>query len=409
MSGGAGHARRRVFILGATGSIGTSALDVIRDFERRGAHRFEVAGLASARNGEALAQAAAEFGVRALAVADPSAEVPVSGLDSARIDLLRGPRAACELLERHARPGDLVLAAMVGAAGIEPVLTAIARGSDVALANKEALVAAGAIVMPAAAAAGVRIIPVDSEHNALFQCLKASTSMDEVRKVVLTASGGPFRRRSRAEIAAATVDDALAHPTWRMGPKVTIDSASLMNKALELIEAHWLFGLESARIDAIVHPQSVVHGFVEYLDGSVLAQLSPPDMRTPIQQALCDPERLDGPSRKLDFSALRNLDFEPVDAERFPAILLAHRVIDTGGSAGAVFNAANEVAVEAFLARRIPFPAIADVVRAVLDEAPIRPVRALADVLAADADARARALGAIDRLSRTEVSVAARP
>ncbi|MCE2884103.1 MAG: 1-deoxy-D-xylulose-5-phosphate reductoisomerase [Planctomycetaceae bacterium] len=423
---------RRLFILGATGSIGTSALDVIRDFERRGVRRFEVVGLASARNGEALARCAAEFGVRVVAVADAAAEIAAPGLDSSRIEVLRGPRAACELLERHAQPGDLVLAAMVGAAGIEPVLAAIARGCDVALANKEALVAAGAIVMPAAASAGVRIIPVDSEHNALFQCLKASSSasfsasfsassaasiadssagstrtspssssaaMREVRRVVLTASGGPFRRKSRGEIAAATVDDALAHPTWRMGPKVTVDSASLMNKALELIEAHWLFGLESSRIDAIVHPQSIVHGFVEYIDGSVLAQLSPPDMRTPIQQALCDPERLDGPSRKLDFAALRSLDFEPVDTDRFPAILLAHRVIDAGGTAGAAFNAANEVAVEAFLARRIPFPAIADIVREVLDGEPVRPVRTLADVLSADAEARLRARRAVDRLA----------
>jgi len=408
---------RRLFILGATGSIGTSALDVIRDFERRGMRRFEVVGLASARNGEALARCAAEFGVRVVAVADPVAEIAAPGLDASRVAVLRGPRAACELLERHAQPGDLVLAAMVGAAGIEPVLAAIARGCDVALANKETLVAAGAIVMTAATAAGVRIIPVDSEHNALFQCLKASfaassapsgttslnpspaTAMHEVRRVVLTASGGPFRRKSREEIAAATVDDALAHPTWRMGPKVTVDSASLMNKALELIEAHWLFGLESSRIEAIVHPQSIVHGFVEYVDGSVLAQLSPPDMRTPIQQALCDPERLNGPSRKLDFSALRSLDFEPVDTDRFPAILLAHRVIDAGGTAGAAFNAANEVAVEAFLARRISFPAITDIVREVLYGEPVRAVRTLADVLSADAEARLRARRAVKRLA----------
>ncbi len=396
---------RRLFILGATGSIGTSALDVVRDFARqlalhhgaapdaatKKAPQFEVVGLASAKNGALLAEAVREFGVRAVALADPSANITVA----ANVEVFRGPRAACELLERYAQPGDLVLAAMVGAAGIEPVLTAIDRGCDVALANKEALVAAGAIVMPAAARAGVRIIPVDSEHNALFQCLKSSTSMHEVRRVVLTASGGPFRRWSRAEMASVTVDDALAHPTWRMGPKVTVDSASLMNKALELIEAHWLFGLESGRIDAIVHPQSIVHGFVEYLDGSVLAQLSPPDMRTPIQQALCDPERFDGPSRKLDFTSLRSLDFEPVDAERFPAILLAHRVIEAGGDAGAVFNAANEIAVEAFLARRIPFLTIPEIVRETLDAEPVRPITSLDDVLAADRRARVRAAEAV--------------
>ena len=379
--------RRRIFLLGSTGSIGTSALDVVRDFTRRGDARFEVVGLAAARNGTAIASQAREFGVGAVALADPEVEVDVPG----STHVFRGPDAACELLAARARRGDLVLAAMVGAAGITPVLAAIELGCDIALANKEALVAAGAVVMPAAARAGVRVIPVDSEHNALFQCLKASTSMREVRRVVLTASGGPFRQKSREEMAHATLDDALAHPTWRMGPKVTIDSASLMNKALELIEAHWLFGLGAERIDAIIHPQSIVHGFVEYLDGSVLAQLSPPDMRTPIQQAMCDPERFDGPSRKLDFAALRQLDFQPVDHARFPAIGLAHRVIAAGGTAGATLNAANEVAVQAFLDRRIGFLEIAEVVRETLDAAEIHPVRSLDDVLAADSEARLRA------------------
>lgn len=385
---------RRVFILGSTGSIGTSALDVVRDFDRRGARRFVVAGLAAARNGTLLAEQAQEFrgdhGTPALAIADGNglADPPPESL-SGRI--YRGADAACEMLAEEARPGDLVLAAMVGAAGIRPVLAAIACGCDIALANKEALVAAGAVVMPAAARAGVRIIPVDSEHNALFQCLKASTSMEEVRRVVLTASGGPFRLKSREEMSRARIEDALAHPTWRMGAKVTIDSASLMNKALELVEAHWLFGLGAERIDAIIHPQSVVHGFVEYLDGSVLAQLSPPDMRTPIQQALCDPERFDGPSRKLDFAALRSLDFEPVDHARFPAISLAHRVIAAGGDSGAVLNAANEVAVAAFLGGRIGFLEIAELVRETLDATPVSRVSSLDDVLAADRSARARA------------------
>jgi 1-deoxy-D-xylulose-5-phosphate reductoisomerase len=382
--------RRRVFILGSTGSIGTSALDVVRDFARRAdaarTLRFEIAGLAAARNGDLLAAQAREFGAPAGAVVDDGAALDVP----AGTRVFRGPDAACEMLASLARRGDLVLASMVGAAGIRPTLVAIEQGCDIALANKETLVAAGEIVMPAAARAGVRLIPVDSEHNALFQCLKASTSIDEVRRVVLTASGGPFRGKTREEMAVATVDDALAHPTWRMGPKVTIDSASLMNKALELVEAHWLFGLGSDRIDAIIHPQSIVHGFVEYLDGSVLAQLSPPDMRTPIQQAMCDPERFDGPSRKLDFAALRSLDFEPVDVARFPAIALAHRVIVAGGSSGAVFNAANEVAVAAFLARRIGFLEIAELVRDTLDATPSTPVGSLADVLRADQQARAR-------------------
>jgi 1-deoxy-D-xylulose-5-phosphate reductoisomerase len=388
--------RRRLFILGSTGSIGTSALDVVRDFARRGqvaggnsheAPGFEIVGLAAARNGGSLAAQAREFGASAVAVVDDGASLDLPAGTRA----FRGPDAACDMIAACARRGDLVLASMVGAAGIRPTLVAIEQGCDIALANKEALVAAGAIVMPAAARAGVRIIPVDSEHNALFQCLKASTSMDEVRRVVLTASGGPFRTKTREEMAVATVDDALAHPTWRMGPKVTIDSASLMNKALELIEAHWLFGLGSDRIDAIIHPQSIVHGFVEYLDGSVLAQLSPPDMRTPIQQALCDPERFDGPSRKLDFAALRSLDFEPVDLARFPAIALAHRVISAGGSSGAALNAANEIAVAAFLDRKIGFLEIAELVRDALDSAPVTPVRSLDDVFLADGETRARA------------------
>ena len=279
---------------------------------------------------------------------------------------------------------------MVGAAGIEPVLAAISRGCDIALANKEALVAAGAIVMQSAAREAVRIIPVDSEHNALFQCLKASTSLDEVARVVLTASGGPFRTASRADMERATVDQALAHPTWKMGPKVSIDSATMMNKALELIEAHWLFDLDADRIDAIIHPQSVVHGFVEYRDGSVLAQLSPPDMRTPIAQALCDPLRFDGPSRKLDFAALRSLNFEPVDLDRFPAIALAHRVIRSGGSSGATLNAANEVAVQAFLRGEIALTRISDLVRDALDSLTVRPIHSLSDVLETDRLARAR-------------------
>jgi len=381
------RARRRVFILGSTGSIGTSALDVVRDFARRGEPRFEVVGLAAQRNAALIASQCAEFGASAVALADE--QLPVEAPAGTR--LFRGSDAASEMLHALVQPGDLVLAAMVGAAGIRPVLAAIERGADIALANKEALVAAGAVVMPAAAKAGVRIIPVDSEHNALFQCLKASTSMHEVRRVVLTASGGPFRTKSREEMARATVEEALAHPTWRMGAKVTIDSASLMNKALELVEAHWLFGLGADRIDAIIHPQSVVHGFVEYLDGSVLAQLSPPDMRTPIQQALCDPERFDGPSRKLDFAALRSLDFAPVDHARFPAISLAHRVIELGGTAGAVLNAANEVAVAAFIERRIGFLEIAELVRETLESTTAAPVSTLADVIAADRAARLRA------------------
>ncbi len=382
---------RRLFILGSTGSIGTSALDVLRDFERRGARRFEVVGLAAARNEASLASQAAEFSASAIALAHEHAHEHAHAAHGSGTRVYRGASAVVDMLRDHARRGDLVLASMVGAAGIEPVLVAIAQGCDIALANKEALVAAGALVIAAAERERVRIIPVDSEHNALFQCLKSSSTLDEVARVVLTASGGPFRLKTRAQMERATVAEALAHPTWKMGPKVTIDSATLMNKALELIEAHWLFGLDADRIDAIVHPQSIVHGFVEYRDGSVLAQLSPPDMRTPIANALCDPQRFDGPSRKLDFAALRSLDFEPVDHDRFPSIALAHRVIRSGNSSGATLNAANEVAVAAFLRGELPLTRIAEIVASTLDALTVQPIRSLSDVLEVDRLARARA------------------
>jgi 1-deoxy-D-xylulose-5-phosphate reductoisomerase len=335
--------RRRVFLLGSTGSIGTSALDVVRDFTRRGDARFEVVGLAAAQNGASIAAQAREFGATAVAVVDGNAPLDVP----AGVRVFRGAQSASEMLAACARKGDLVLAAMVGAAGIEPVLVAIGAGCDIALANKEALVAAGAIVMPAAAKAGVRIIPVDSEHNALFQCLKASTSMDEVRRVVLTASGGPFRTKSREEMARATVEDALAHPTWKMGAKVTIDSASLMNKALELIEAHWLFGLGADRIDAIIHPQSIVHSMAEFTDGATIAQLSNPDMRLPIGYALAYPDRIGTAFGAMDWSAASTLSFEPPDRATFRCLDLAYAAGRSGRTAPAWLSAANEVAVEA--------------------------------------------------------------
>jgi 1-deoxy-D-xylulose-5-phosphate reductoisomerase len=251
--------------------------------------------------------------------------------------------------------------------------------------------------MDAAVRHGVELLPVDSEHNAIAQCLRSGRSLDEVRRLVITASGGPFRTWSAERVRAATVTDALNHPTWSMGPKVTIDSASMMNKALEVIEAHWLFGLPSSRIAAIVHPQSIVHSMVEFVDGSVIAQLSPPDMRTPIQYALTWPDRVEGCSRRTDWRTLARLDFEEVDHERFPAIRLAWRAIDEGASAGAILNAANEVAVAAFLKGGIAFPQITELVAEALDALPRRPIRTLADVLTADGEARA---WTNDRLAR---------
>jgi 1-deoxy-D-xylulose-5-phosphate reductoisomerase len=243
--------------------------------------------------------------------------------------------------------------------------------------------------MEAARRHGVELLPVDSEHNAIAQCLRSGRTLDEVRRLVITASGGPFRTWSAERVRSATVADALNHPTWSMGPKVTIDSASMMNKALEVIEAHWLFGLPSSRIAAIVHPQSIVHSMVEFIDGSVIAQLSPPDMRTPIQYALTWPDRVEGCSRRTDWRTLARLDFEEVDHARFPAIRLAWRAIDEGESAGAILNAANEVAVAAFLRGGLAFPQITDIVAEALDALPRRPIRTLGDVLLADGEARA--------------------
>jgi 1-deoxy-D-xylulose-5-phosphate reductoisomerase len=377
---------RRVIVLGSTGSIGVSALDVVAslDASDQPGPRFDVVGLAAGRRGETLESQAARFGVTDVAVADPAAASAISANRRVR----SGAQAAVELVRDVARPGDLVVAAMVGAAGIPAVLAAIEAGADVALANKEALVAAGAIVMPAATAAGVEILPVDSEHAALHQCLRSGRGDAEVARLVLTASGGPFRTWDADRIRRATVAEALAHPTWEMGRKVTIDSASMMNKGLELIEAHWLFGVDADRLDAIVHPQSIVHSFVEFVDGSTIAQLSPPDMRMPIQYAMCHPIRVPGCAPSIDWTTFSDLVFEQVDHDRFPAIGLALDAIRRGGTAGATFNAANETAVEAFLAERIPFGRIGELVAEALADLPVREVTTFDDVEHADAAAR---------------------
>jgi 1-deoxy-D-xylulose-5-phosphate reductoisomerase len=377
-------AARRIIVLGSTGSIGTATLEVLRHLSESGGPHHEVVGLAAGSNATRVAAQAEAFGVRHVAMSDPAS---ASALPRG-IEALAGADAARELVERVARPGDMVMAAIVGAAGIAPTLAAIERGCHVALANKETLVAAGAVVREAVARTGVDLIPVDSEHSAVFQCLRAGRT-SEVARLVLTASGGPFRTWSPERTRDATLAEALRHPTWQMGRKVTIDSASLMNKALEVIEAHWLFDLPSSRIDAIVHPQSIVHSFVEFVDGSTMAQLSPPSMKLPIQYALTWPDRTEGCSPTIAWDALRTLDFEPVDHARFPAIRLAKRVIDAGGTSGATFNAANEAAVEAFVEGRIRFGDIATVVEETLDALPVRPAGTLDAVLAADREARA--------------------
>jgi 1-deoxy-D-xylulose-5-phosphate reductoisomerase len=366
-----------------------STLEVV-DHLRSLGEEIQVVALAACSNHEQLAAQAKRHGVEHVALADESAAQAWAQHND--IEVISGADAARELVARSAQPGDLLVAAIVGAAGISAVLEGIERGCDIALANKETLVAAGSLVMPAVAKAGVHMLPIDSEHSALFQCLAQRLSqgdtLDDVRRVVLTASGGPFRGRDRASLMHVTPEEALAHPTWSMGPKVTIDSATLVNKALEVIEAHWLFGLGRDRIEAIVHPQSIVHGMVEFRDSSVLAQMGPPDMKTPIQVAMTWPRRLDGVGTAMDWTALRQLDFEPIDHEVFPSIDMAWDVIEQGGSAGAVFNGANEAAVDAFLAGRIRFDEIWDCIREAIEMLPAAPVLSVQDVMAADASAR---------------------
>ncbi len=377
---------KRLIILGSTGSIGAATLDVVSHLHATTAHRFNVVGLAAGRRSDAVREQARRYHVGHVALADEGA---AATMNEDGLTVHAGPDAARELVDAVAEPGDLVVGAIVGAAGLPAILAAIERGCDVALANKETLVAAGALVMPRVAARGVRLLPVDSEHSAIFQALAGDRDPDHIRRIVLTASGGPFRTWSKTRIENASLEAALDHPTWSMGEKVTIDSASMMNKALEVIEAHWLFDLPASRIETIVHPASIVHGFVEYVDGSVLAQLSPPDMRTPIQHALLHPERGPAPAATLDWTTLATLEFEPVDHDRFPAIRLAEQAIERGGSAGAVFNASNEAAVEAFRAGRTTFGRIAELVAEALTMVEIRPIQDLADVRAADEAARA--------------------
>lgn len=384
MSSAATRQSRRLILLGSTGSIGTNTLTVVEHLHAKGLAEFDVVGLATGSNAKVLHQQAKQFDVKHVALADPAHANILSDLPN----VFTGADAALQLVESVAREGDLVVGAMVGAAGIPATLAAIDRGCDIALANKETLVAAGEIVMPMVKRKGVKLLPIDSEHSALFQCLAAGRSIDEVKQLVLTASGGPFRNWEKDRLYNATVKETLNHPTWDMGPKVTVDSASLMNKALEVIEAHWLFGMPAEKIKVVVHPQSIIHSFVEFVDGSVVGQLSPPDMKMPIQLALTWPHRLDGSSNPMDWSKLHQLELGPVDHQRFPALGLAYDVIRVGGTAGAMFNAANEAAVSAFLDGCIPFGMITELVGEVLDQLQPTPVTCLDDVLKADCLAR---------------------
>jgi 1-deoxy-D-xylulose-5-phosphate reductoisomerase len=349
---------RRVVVLGSTGSIGTQALDIVR--ANRGA--FEVVALsAGGANPELLADQAREFGVAAVAIADESAADSLrAGLDQGVV-LHAGPDAAAEVAEMGC---DVVLNGITGAVGLAPTVAALNAGTTLALANKESLVIGGRAVTRLAAPG--QIVPVDSEHSALAQALRSGTPA-EVSRLVLTASGGPFRGKTRADLAAVTAQEALTHPTWAMGPVVTVNSSTLMNKGLEVIEAHLLFDVPYDRIDVVVHPQSVVHSMVEFVDGSTIAQASPPDMHLPIAMGLAWPDRVAGSARGCDWSTAATWTFEPLDEETFPAVRLAKRAGTAAGTAPAVMNAANEAAVAAFLAGRIPYLQIVDTVQSVVD------------------------------------------
>jgi 1-deoxy-D-xylulose-5-phosphate reductoisomerase len=355
-------APRRITILGATGSIGASTVDLIT----RAPDRYKVVAVTARRNAAALAKIARDVDAELAVVAEPAAYAELKeALAGTRIAAASGEDA---LLEAAERPADWVMAAISGAIGLKPTLTAIERGATVALANKECLVCAGSLFMRRAASTGATVLPVDSEHNAIFQALGAGPRED-VKRIILTASGGPFRTWSLDKIKAATPEQALKHPNWSMGPRITVDSATMMNKALEVIEAQHLFALAPHEIDVLVHPQSVVHGLVEFRDGSVVAQLGTPDMRTPIAHCLAWPRRIDGAAARLDLAQVRELTFEAPDPARFPSIPLARRVLELGGAAPAVMNAADEVAVAEFIAGRISFPAIVALVDATLDAA----------------------------------------
>jgi len=381
---------RSVSILGATGSIGTSTIDLLK---KQSAH-FRVEAVTANKNVSALAAIAKSLNVRFAAVGDPALHRELKdALAGTGIETGAGEEA---LVEAAQRPADWVMGAITGAAGLRPTLAAAERGAIVALANKECLVCAGGLFMRRAAAKGATVLPVDSEHNALFQSMSAGRAGD-VHRMILTASGGPFRTASIETIRAATPEQALKHPNWSMGAKVTIDSATLMNKGLELIEAHHLFALPSKQIDILVHPQSVVHGMVEFRDGSILAQLGPPDMRVPIAHCLAWPDRFDSAASRLDWTQVSNLTFETPDLVRFPALALARAALEAGGAAPTILNAANEIAVAEFLAKRLAFAAIPALVEATLEAAArsgiAKEPASVEDALSVDHVSRSLALG----------------
>ncbi|HEX4410542.1 MAG TPA: 1-deoxy-D-xylulose-5-phosphate reductoisomerase [Xanthobacteraceae bacterium] len=389
-------APRTVTILGATGSIGASTTDLLR----RDPESYRIEAVTAHRDATSLARLARELGARFAAVADPAAYQQLkSELSGSGIEAGSGPEA---IVEAAQRPADWVMAAITGAASLAPTMAAADRGATVALANKECLVCAGALFMRRAAARGATVLPVDSEHNAIFQALSAGRR-DEVQRIVLTASGGPFRTTPIEAIRKVTVEQALKHPTWSMGPKITVDSATLMNKGLELIEAGHLFALPPEMLDVVVHPQSIIHGLVEFRDGSIIAQLGSPDMRIPISHCLAWPVRMETPAARLDLAKVATLTFEEPDMVRFPALALARRAMAAGGAAPTVLNAANEVAVAQFIGRNLGFTGIPALVEATLDAMERRGEMAepqsVEEALAVDHNARRLALDLLPEIA----------
>ena len=394
-----GNGMRRVTILGSTGSIGQSTVDLLL----RNPGGFQVEALTAYRNPQRLAEQARALQARFAAIADPS---HYPALKEALAGT--GIKAACgteALTEAALRPADWVMAGIVGAAGLAPTLAAIRRGAIIALANKEVLVCAGSLVMQEVARCGATLLPVDSEHNAIWQCFDFAR-IDAVEKIILTASGGPFRERSLDEMREVTPEQAVAHPNWQMGAKISVDSATMMNKGLELIEAHHLFRLPPDRIDIVVHPQSIVHSAVAYRDGSVLAQLGSPDMRTPISYALAWPGRIETPAKRLDLPAIGRLTFEPPDERRFPALRVAREALICGGGCPTVLNAANEMAVRGFLEGRIGFLDIVETVERTIEAIPPGPLESLDDVYNFDKEAREIATRLSTRLSNSTPATA---
>jgi 1-deoxy-D-xylulose-5-phosphate reductoisomerase len=375
----------RISLLGSTGSIGRNTLQVLREMEGP----VSVAALAAGRNLDELLAQVREFRPVLISVADEAARSNLlrmlSAIDGYRPEILCGP--AGNLAAATQVDYDVLVSAAVGVAGLEATFEAVRQGKRVALANKEVLVVAGELVMAEAARSGAEILPVDSEHNAAHQCLRAGRR-DEVERLILTASGGPFRTTPASELANVTPEQALNHPTWKMGNRITIDSATLMNKGFEVIEACHLFDFRANEVDVVVHPQSVIHALVEYRDGSVIAQMCPPDMKLPIQYALSYPDRDPSPRQRIDWKSMRQLDFEPPDRQKFPLLELAYESLRRGGASGCLLNAADEVAVEAFLGGRIPFLAIAEIVEETLSNGSARASSSVSDLLEIDREAR---------------------